>query len=434
MAIYRLSMKVGSRGSGKAHYDYITGDGKYKRTGIEDDIAYTQSINMPSWARSERDFWKEEEKKKDGFRKIELALPVECTLDEQKQLLDKFISEELSEYACSYALHTSKDGSNPHAHIMFSERKITNDREEPNRENYFKRGGKRKDGTRTGGYAKDRLLTGANRKQRLIEMRENWANIQNRVLMLKGKAVSHESYAERGIDQLPQIHIGSAGKRMKERSDRYQVNERIKESNKLKQKIKGLTMEVRSIVPEINNIVADYKQNKQEIEQLAKQIAELEQQQANEFIAEQQRIADEQARRAMKERKRQDQEKALEELVTTYDEDKFIHAYTLKLLLEHEIHSNSDAQEPYIVAKYASDFIEGKRRESVGDDRVELLKLKGEQRSKDLLDKNKAASYFERHYPYSLRVYKNQTKHENKVKRKINVNLTRSSDTKQHSR
>ena len=62
MALYRLSVKVGSKGSGRAHFDYISGDGKYKRIGTEDDIRLTQSNGIPSWAKSPRDFWKEEEK------------------------------------------------------------------------------------------------------------------------------------------------------------------------------------------------------------------------------------------------------------------------------------------------------------------------------------------------------------------------------------
>lgn len=38
MAIYRLSVKIGKPFSGRAHYDYISGDGKYKRIGTDDDI------------------------------------------------------------------------------------------------------------------------------------------------------------------------------------------------------------------------------------------------------------------------------------------------------------------------------------------------------------------------------------------------------------
>lgn len=233
MAIYRLSMKVGKPSSGRAHFDYIYGEGKYKRIGTDDDIRLSNSVNMPSWAKSPRDFWKEEEKKGDGYRKIELALPIELCKNSQNLIVEEFMSSNFNHYACSYAIHDSKDGKNPHVHIMFSERKIEVEREEPDRESYFKRGGKRKDGTRTGGYAKDRTITGSNRKEWLKHIREYWANLQNKYLKLDGYdvRVSDKSLKEQGIDRVPQIHVGSAGYRMKNQSDRYELNQEIIATN-----------------------------------------------------------------------------------------------------------------------------------------------------------------------------------------------------------
>lgn len=232
MAIYRLSVKIGKPFSGRAHYDYISGDGKYKRIGTDDDIRLSNSVNMPSWAKSPRDFWKEEEKKGDGYRKIELALPIELCKNSQNLIVEEFMSSNFNHYAYSYAIHDSKDGKNPHVHIMFSERKIEVEREEPDRESYFKKSRTRKDGTISGGYKKDVSIIKGNRKAWVLKIRESWEQIQNEKLELYGLSkVSAKSLKEQGIDRVPQIHVGSAGYRMKNQSDRYELNQKIIATN-----------------------------------------------------------------------------------------------------------------------------------------------------------------------------------------------------------
>lgn len=230
MALYRLSVKVGLKGSGRAHFDYISGDGKYKRIGTEDDIRLTRSNAIPSWAKSPRDFWKEEEKIGDGFRKIELALPVELEPKNQERLVEQFVNKNFKDYPCTYAIHDSKNGENPHVHIMFSERKRVDTREEPSREQFFKKSRTRKDGTVSGGYAKDTSITkGAGRKQWLLELRKDWEYGQNIYLERAdvSERVDCRSLKEQGIDRVPQIHVGAKAWRMKERSERFCENMEI---------------------------------------------------------------------------------------------------------------------------------------------------------------------------------------------------------------
>ena len=234
MALYRLSVKVGSKGSGRAHFDYISGDGKYKRIGTEDDIRLTRSNGIPSWAKSPRDFWKEEEKIGDGFRKIELALPIELEPKNQEQLVEQFVRYNFKDYPCTYAIHDSKDGKNPHVHIMFSERKRVENREEPSRENFFKKSRTRKDGTVSGGYAKDTTITkGAGRKQWLFDLRQDWERGQNIYLERANTParVDCRSLKEQGLDRVPQIHVGAKAWRMKERSERFCENMEIISAN-----------------------------------------------------------------------------------------------------------------------------------------------------------------------------------------------------------
>jgi hypothetical protein len=230
MALYRLSVKIGSKGSGRAHFDYISGDGKYKRIGTEDDIRLTRSNAIPSWAKSPRDFWKEEEKIGDGFRKIELALPVELEPKNQERLVEQFVNKNFKDYPCTYAIHDSKNGENPHVHIMFSERKRVDTREEPSREQFFKKSRTRKDGTVSGGYAKDTTITkGAGRKQWLLDLRKDWEYGQNIYLERANvpERVDCRSLKEQGVDRVPQIHVGAKAWRMKERSERFCENMEI---------------------------------------------------------------------------------------------------------------------------------------------------------------------------------------------------------------
>lgn len=219
MALYRLSAKVGTAGSGRAHFDYMTRNGKYSRhdSKSKEDLIYYESKNIPQWAKNDRDFWKEEEIKKDGFRKVELALPNECSTDEKIQMVKEYCETEFSDkYAYTFAIHENEGAisgeKNPHAHIMFSERKIDYERGELTRQEYFKRGGKKRDGTLTGGYRKDRKFQAqAEKSERWIDVtRKRWADIQNSYLERCGSTerVSEKSLKEQGIDRQAQKHIG----------------------------------------------------------------------------------------------------------------------------------------------------------------------------------------------------------------------------------
>ena len=95
-------------------------------------------------------------------------------------MVEQFVNKNFKDYPCTYAIHDSKNGENPHVHIMFSERKRVDTREEPSREQFFKKSRTRKDGTVSGGYAKDTKITkGAGRKQWLLDLRKDWEYGQN---------------------------------------------------------------------------------------------------------------------------------------------------------------------------------------------------------------------------------------------------------------
>lgn len=222
MALYRLSSKIGKSGTATAHYNYIAREGKYQRGTKKEELVYKESKNLPSWADSKpAAFWKECE---ENYRKIELALPLEISSRDQVILTRKFCEETFgNDFVYSFAIHENvgvlSGKRNPHAHILFSERKIERNRPEPTRENWFKKSRTRKDGTISGGFRKDKTITGTNRKNWLLSIRKRWETLQNKALMIAGsmERVDCRKKIEYDPESLipAQIHLGAKRARMR---------------------------------------------------------------------------------------------------------------------------------------------------------------------------------------------------------------------------
>lgn len=156
MASYHCTVKSGKKGKGAAHADYIAREGRYAsageknndrevgghdeyiaregRFGKYEDLMYSESGNMPKWAENSKDFWRaaEEYERANGrvYTEIEVALPNELTNEQKIELVQEFVKEQFgSDHPYSLAIH-EKDAAldpskrQPHAHIMFSERKL----------------------------------------------------------------------------------------------------------------------------------------------------------------------------------------------------------------------------------------------------------------------------------------------------------------------
>jgi len=220
-------------------YDGLTHDYTKKR-----GIVYTE-ILLPKFAPKEfadrQTLWNAVElfeNRKDArtAREIEISLPNELNRAEQIKLVreyvrDNFISQNMCADICIHAgkhYHKSNEKNdiskhdsiitpdNPHAHILLTDRPIdkNGDFTDKNRE--------------------------WNKKERLIEWRKNWADIQNKNFERKGLdvRVSHESYADRGIDREPTIHLGNKVHVMEARgikTDRGDRNRNIVARNRVKE-------------------------------------------------------------------------------------------------------------------------------------------------------------------------------------------------------
>lgn len=146
MATYHLRVKNDTQPSGKkisakSHADYIfREDGKshadyINREGAQNDRTdcVFKGSQLPKWAKgSAQKFFsaatRYESKGNRRYKEIELSLPNELTLEQNREIVDKFIADHLSNHYYAYAIH-EKAGElsgerHPHVHIMFSERLI----------------------------------------------------------------------------------------------------------------------------------------------------------------------------------------------------------------------------------------------------------------------------------------------------------------------
>ena len=200
MAIYYLeSLPHGVRRNGeklntRLHAEYITRQGAYEKIrDREEDFVYRSFGNMPSWAKSDLDFWEaaEENRRKNGraYREIRLGLQEELSLAENIQTIETFLKDSgiQDNHAYSYAIHDktamfSDEHRNIHAHIMFSE-KIAEKNRPLSAEEYFKRYTVQSDGSITGGYKTERFWATQNS---IVQLREKWADIVNEHFEKKG--------------------------------------------------------------------------------------------------------------------------------------------------------------------------------------------------------------------------------------------------------
>ena len=218
MAIYHLSAKPISRATGRS----ATGAAAYRsgeritdeRTGLTFDygkksgVDHTEIIcpaNAPAWLTdlSRGQLWnlvEATEKRKDAqvCREVEVALPVELSFEQQRELVRGFVKEQFAQrgMVADLAMHHTT-GHAPHCHILLTMRDID----------------------RQGFGQKNRTW---NDKQLLETWREQWAEHTNRALERAGHTVrvDHRSLEAQGIDRIPQPKLGAKVVEMERRGIR----------------------------------------------------------------------------------------------------------------------------------------------------------------------------------------------------------------------
>ena len=210
MAIFHFTVNSGSKGKGAVHCNYILRVGQYE---AKTDLAYSHS-KLPDWAESPDEFWgaadKFERKNGSAFREFEFALPRELTLKQNINFVNAFIKKILPKQFYSLAIHqpNASDGEiNMHCHLMICERK--NDGVGRPAEQFFSRYNA-KNPAKGGAKKLNTGISGKQRKQDMMELREEFALLQNDHLERAGSTarVDHRTLKKQGVNRVPQVHIG----------------------------------------------------------------------------------------------------------------------------------------------------------------------------------------------------------------------------------
>ncbi len=206
MAIYRFSSQIIKRSEGRsatAAAAYRAGEKIYDRTtgeifdytrkrGVFDSLILAPDF-APNWVYDRSELWnrvEEVERRGDAqlAREIELAIPVELSVEEGVALVQEFAKDQFVDRGMivDIAFHNLLS-KNPHPHLLISMREIT-----------------------TNGFGKKNRSW--NDRALIATWREEWANYANRYLANSGYDVliDHRSYADQGLDKTPTVHMGSA--------------------------------------------------------------------------------------------------------------------------------------------------------------------------------------------------------------------------------
>ncbi|MEM7147488.1 MAG: MobA/MobL family protein [Verrucomicrobiota bacterium] len=158
------------------------------------------------------------EKRKDSqlAREFVISLPIELNREQQIKAIRSWSEQELVSqgFVIDIALHRSKDGNNPHAHVLATMRPVEGD-------------GFGKKPTNNGKF-NGRGRAGLGAKQDLKFWRTSWEKVANDSLAdaERKERIDHRSLKDQGIDRLPQPKIGPEATGMKKRG-------RVADPNKL---------------------------------------------------------------------------------------------------------------------------------------------------------------------------------------------------------
>lgn len=237
-AAYRSGKKLFDQKEGRSYF--------YARSVMPESFILTPK-NAPAWASDREQLWNEVERKdrKSNSRyakEFNVALPVELSESEQKELLTKYVQENFVDegMVADVAIHRDHP-DNPHAHVMLTNRPFNPDGTwglKSKRENILDENGNK---TYTGNsrFPRSRKvwLVDWDKKEKINQWRHNWAVSVNQVLEQKNipDRISEKSFIEQGIDDTPMQHEGINSKRY----ERKEFNQQVKGYRKAKASYKN---------------------------------------------------------------------------------------------------------------------------------------------------------------------------------------------------
>ncbi len=259
MAIFHMSFQNISAGKGRSAiagaayrsgeklFDQKEGRSYFYARSVTPEIFILTPKNAPAWASDREKLWNEVERKDRRAnsryaKEFNVALPVELSEDEQKELLKKYVQENFVDegMVADVAIHRDHP-DNPHAHVMLTNRPFNPDGTwglKSKRENILDENGNK---TYTGNsrFPRSRKvwLVDWDKKEKITEWRHNWAVSVNQVLEQKNipDRISEKSFIEQGIDDTPMQHEGINSKR----HERKEFNQQVKDYRKAKASYKN---------------------------------------------------------------------------------------------------------------------------------------------------------------------------------------------------
>jgi len=231
VAIYHLSAKIITRQDGRsavAAAAYRASEClQEEATGIAFDYTRKRGIahreimapaQAPAWVRDRSLLWnavEAAEKRKDAqlAREIELALPVELDLEQQRALLREYVKREFVSHGmvADVAIHTD-DPENPHAHVLLTLRRLD----------------------AHGFGPKERSW---NERARLMAWRAAWEECTNTHLAAAGLGVriDHRTLEAQGLDLVPGRKLGISRERQQSPRLPPRIAERVQEQRRIAQ-------------------------------------------------------------------------------------------------------------------------------------------------------------------------------------------------------
>jgi hypothetical protein len=180
MAIVHVAFKSSSTAPpAAAHAQYLAREGQYQQRG---GVELVESGNMPEFAQADPySFWvaADAHERANGrtYTELQIALPRELDPVQRQELAREATRELLGDrFAYTLAVHTplAKDNiEQPHMHLMFSERAVTEATREIPEERFFKRNGAKKDPE-------------WNDRNKPEEVREKWVEMMNAAMERHG--------------------------------------------------------------------------------------------------------------------------------------------------------------------------------------------------------------------------------------------------------
>lgn len=206
-------------------------------------------------------------------KKIMVALPIEFDLEKQKEVLTNFIKENITKqgYACTYAIHTDQENTNPHAHILIANRQI-NDKGEwstKSRKEYaLDEKGERipqldENGEQKLGKRNEKLwkrvsvqVNPMDTKETLEKLREGWAVECNKHLAQE-QQIDHRSLAEQGKEEEPTIHEGYVARKIEKQGGVSEICEQNRQITQRNNLLKQIQAELKNIKEKLSAFVQE---------------------------------------------------------------------------------------------------------------------------------------------------------------------------------